>query len=324
LHENSVSLQEDAFPLKEGAYRIGSRVVEGSTWYLTRRDEDVWPDVLREKSNSQIWHVKPDPEVVGIYRITSFEDSDLSLTYDGEMKLVVDGVIKRWTLGVRGSQFVIGDFANEKAIDLDRNLQLKMKPRADSMERSDHSQWWTFTTERSTHDPQDQDDGGDVPCSLRDWRDTELKSGVYFVQNGVGQWVIWDESTGITAPLTTYNFPDRAGSNRFYSGAFSFVRNSDGSYYISNFCKVGSNFTERFVQVSGDAPILAEAESKCRLYGYKDNNGYAIGISGSGKSDLIIYDPPTANVNSKHMNIQPLGELESLALARWSISKQPF
>jgi hypothetical protein len=111
--------------LKEGANRISRRIFRGSTYYLTVNGADVEASLLNEKDTDQIvspfnffggfsfsftitiqWIVKPHVEIVGLYTISTFDDSDLSLTYDTSSNIVVDGITQYWNLDIRGDQFV--------------------------------------------------------------------------------------------------------------------------------------------------------------------------------------------------------------------------
>ena len=51
--------------------------------------------------------VKPDPQLAGLYTITSFKEPDDSLTYNTtDMKFFIGNPYHMWTLDIRGPQFV--------------------------------------------------------------------------------------------------------------------------------------------------------------------------------------------------------------------------
>ena len=66
--------------------------------------EDVY--LIEHRVSRAITHVKPDPQLAGLYTITNSEEPDDSLTYDTDVKLFVGNPYNKWTLDVRGSQFV--------------------------------------------------------------------------------------------------------------------------------------------------------------------------------------------------------------------------
>jgi hypothetical protein len=316
--------------LKGGAYRISRQIIRGGNYYLTRNGMDVEPSLLNVKSNAQIWSVKAHLDIAGLYTIASLEDPDLHLTYDTSMNIVVDGYIQIWNLDIRGSQFVIGDFVNDKAINLDKNTALEMRPRSDSVNFSDHSQRWTFTHVKDV-DPGSPDD--DDPPGLQDWRGTTLQSGLYFVMNPVNTWFQWIQSTLEKGSLTTYPLAQslpKTNYNNFVAAAFVFSRNEDGSYYITNWNSSGQAPHEHFLQLSNGGPVLADLRSKCHLYYHKESDSYVIAISETDKPGAsshlrdVIFDPPTANSQEKKMETKKLRDVSSSSGGvLWKISKIP-